>query len=393
MEIVELHSQRIALVDGYSDKVYCFADLQKILDKRSKNSEIVYCKDVALGFILDLLQSWRDKIIFVPFEKDSNYTIDIKDLYFDTCLVKIISAYDGKRKAVQFSESQVFADAFQINQGIGYSKNMINIGVLNMAHSYGFTNQALMLLLHGLPLHILPNALPLTLRNALKNYEQITISAVPLMWRAWYQSDILKKLNQKNILAISAGSPLSLDLEKNIFYDTGVKIHNLYGCSECGGGAYDSSDSPRENSDLIGELLPGVKVTISSEGFIKIKSEAVGLGYGKSEKVDCLNNGVFRSYDVGKIVQNQLSILEYKGKAINVAGRKISPHNIEKVLQKIKGVKACKVTGEKSRDSERVEEITVYLDIDLSYSLLEIKKQAVKQLASWEVPRIWKTSL
>ena len=120
---------------------------------------------------------------------------------------------------------------------MGLRPDWPNLGVISLAHSYGFSNLVLPLLLHGIPLILAPAPLPEIIRRAAGRKCAVTLAAVPALWRAWHEA---AGIPAQVRLAISAGAPLPLNLEQSVFAAGGIKIHNFYGASECGGIAYDS---------------------------------------------------------------------------------------------------------------------------------------------------------
>src|SRR5206468_3868811 len=123
------------------------------------------------------------------------------------------------------------ADAENIVQTMGLRPEWPNIGMISLAHSYGFSNLVTPLLLHGIPLIVSHSGLPEALRSAMRSGPgSYTVPAVPALWRAWHEAGIL---SPSICLGISAGAPLPLQLEKEVFECSRFKIHNFYGASEC----------------------------------------------------------------------------------------------------------------------------------------------------------------
>ena len=122
-----------------------------------------------------------------------------------------------------------------------------------------------------------PDALPGSLRAAFSLLQRFTLPAVPAMWRAWWQAGLLYDAPLE--LAISAGAPLPLEVEQGVFDATGLKIHNFYGSSECGGIAYDRSAEPRSDASFAGTAMDGVKLDVNAEGCLTVEGRNVGEGY------------------------------------------------------------------------------------------------------------------
>ena len=78
--------------------------------------------------------------------------------------------------------------------------------------------------------------------SAAEKLSDLTLAAVPALWRTWHETNAIPAATR---LAISAGAPLPAALERDIFQARELKIHNFYGSTECGGIAYDATEIPR----------------------------------------------------------------------------------------------------------------------------------------------------
>jgi acyl-CoA synthetase (AMP-forming)/AMP-acid ligase II len=72
---------------------------------------------------------------------------------------------------------------------------------------------------------------------------------------------------------------------------------------------------------------------------------------------------------------------------INVAGRKVSPESIERVLLGHPRVRECLVFGSRSRDTERAEVIVAV--VAGSVAEADLKHFLLQTLPAWQVPREW----
>ena len=276
------------------------------------------------------------------------------------------------------------ADAENIVATMGLRADWPNLGVISLAHSYGFSNLILPLLLHGIPLILAPAPLPEIIRRAAENEEAITLAAVPAMWRAWHEA----KAIPKNVrLAISAGAPLPLKLETDIFEMCGLKIHNFLGSSECGGIAYDATDLPRTDAAFVGTPMQNVNLSLNDDGCLVVRNRAVAETYWP-EKSKALGVGIFETSDLAQLKNGKVFLLGRLGDQINVAGRKISPETIERALLANPKVRDCLVFGAASFDAERTEIIVAVVVSNAKEK--ELKQFLLQTLPAWQVPREWK---
>ena len=286
---------------------------------------------------------------------------------------------------VAFTAAQLMADAENIVTTMGLRPDWPNLGVLSLAHSYGFSNLVLPLLLHGIPLTLAGAALPEAMRRGAATATDFTLAAVPALWRAWHDAGAIPE----NIrLAISAGAPLPLALEESVFVRHGLKIHNFYGSSECGGIAFDATVNPRQEGSCVGSPLRQVGVSVAEDGCLEVRSRAVAQTYWP-EPGPSLGVGVFRTSDLAELSGGLVYLRGRVGDQINVAGRKVSPEAIEKILAAHPGVRHCLAFGVPSTDAERGENIVACLEGNGQVTSESLKEFLRTKLPAWQVPRKW----
>jgi long-chain acyl-CoA synthetase len=266
---------------------------------------------------------------------------------------------------------------------MGLSPMLPNLGVISLAHSYGFSNLVTPLLLHGIPLILAASVLPEAVRKAAAGASNLTLAAVPAMWRSWHEAGAIPE----NIrLAISAGAPLPISLEASVFKSNGLKIHNFYGASECGGIAYDRGEKPREDATFAGTAMKNVRLSLTGNGALCVNSTAVGETYWPNPNA-ALGNGKFETTDLAEIREGGVFLRGRLGDQINVAGRKLSPETVERALLSHPGVRECVVFGAASAQEERTETVTAVVCGTAKES--ELRTFLLQSLPAWQVPREW----
>jgi acyl-coenzyme A synthetase/AMP-(fatty) acid ligase len=208
---------------------------------------------------------------------------------------------------------------------------------------------------------------------------------VPALWKTWHDAGVLSSSAR---LAISAGAPLPLTVENEVFNRSGIKIHNFYGATECGGIAYDPSDQPRADASFAGAAMSAAKPSMTDDGCLEVRGPSVGMGYWPGEDPR-LGRGVFRTSDIAEIDGDRIFLRGRAGELIHVAGQKVSPESIESVLAACDGVEACVVFGVASGDSGRVEEIVAVVAPRDGWTPERIRGFALARLPAWQVPRRW----
>jgi long-chain acyl-CoA synthetase len=373
-----------ALCDTASGRRWTFGELLVAGETRSIGpGGTAFPQGRSPEFILDLLAAWRENKIVCPLEPGQ--TPPQIPLPPAGCIhLKCTSATTGAARVIAFTAGQLAADAENIVATMNLRPDWPNLGVISMAHSYGFSNLVLPLLLHGIPLTLTPSPLPEIVRCAMENEAAITLAAVPAMWSAWHEANAIPPNVRR---AISAGAPLPLALEQAVFKTCGVKIHNFLGSSECGGIAYDTNDTTRTDAALAGSPMRNVKLSLNDDGCLMVRSRAVGETYWP-EKLKLLGGGIFQTSDLAELKGGLVFLRGRLSDQINVAGHKLLPETVERALLAHPQVHECLVFGAPSRDAGRTEMVVAVVASDAPE--MELRQFLLQTLPAWQVPREWR---
>ncbi len=341
--------------------------------------------EIAVALLAGFLHGLPVQVV----EKDRSRRVPACDAPPGTALVKQTVGSSGLRRCQFFTLGQVAADVDRLHAALGLDQCAVALAPLSVAHSFGLTTTVLQTLLHGLPTHWLPTPFPTGMTEALAMHERAFLPGVPAMWKAW----LIAGLDLSRVrLAVSAGSPLTLELQAKARESFGLKLHNLYGTSETGAVSYDGTEGPRPAAGDLGTLLPGVLASVEAEsGRLRVVSDAAGLGYDCIEAGEVFGGGQHLTWD--RISMDATGGLVYHGcdgAGINVASRKLSPMAIAEKIRAATGVAQVQVHGHTSRDPERVQDVVVCIGLPPEEITPAFKSQACAALAPWEVPRHWR---
>jgi len=386
LETSRRFASRPAIFEG--DGVMTFSDLAAAVSAAPPATGPVIARSGGVGFFLDILRAWRDGQAVIPVERDAAEPVLHIPPPAGACLVKHTPGASGIPRGIFFDAAQVEADGDRLCAAMGMTPEVPNLSVISLAHSYGFSNVVLPMILHGVPIHLAPVPFPRAIEDIFKQHASLVLPAVPSMWRAWHRAGILK--GAPISLALSAGAPLSLLLENEVFASAGLKIRNFYGASECGGISMDLSDKPRDSATDVGSPLPGVSVEIGRDGRLLVRSSGVAMGYDSPRDEDLLENGAYLTRDLGsQDASGRIHLTGTLGGAINVAGRKVSPAKVEAAILSTGLVRRVKVRGVASSDPERNAEISAEVILLDGVDLYQLKSAASEKLQTWELPRQW----
>ena len=311
----------IALSEFPSGRCWTFAELAAVAEAApATTGPLVFAQGHRAELVFEVLRAWREQSVLCALEIGQPQPL-LPVPPPPAAHLKLTSATTGPARAVVFTAEQMAADADNIVATMGLRADWPNLGVISLAHSYGFSNLVLPLLLHGIPLVIVASPLPETLRAAAREMSALTLAAVPALWRTWHETGAIPSHTR---LAISAGAPLSAALEREVLTASGVKIHNFYGSTECGGIAYDGTDGPRTDESCVGAPLCHVRLTAQEDGCLQVAGPAVGQTYWP-EGDAALGGGIFRTRDLCEFRDGQVYLRGRLNDQINVAGRKCRP--------------------------------------------------------------------
>lgn len=380
-----IRANDLALKELATGRSWTFAQLGRLAEESPKSvTKLVFPTGNSADFVIQVLQAWRLGRVVCPLE-DGQIEPVIRHVPEGIAHLKTTSATTGVPRLVAFTAPQLMADVAHIVETMGLRPEWPNLGLISLAHSYGFSNLVLPLLLHGIPLVLAGSALPESVRQAAQTCEAVSIAGVPALWRTWLEAAAISA----NVrLAISAGAPLPVELEQEVFARLGLKIHNFYGSTECGGIAYDDANVPRSEPACVGRPMRGVSVTVTNDGVVKIQSDAVGQTYWP-EPSPKLQRGIFRTGDLGELRDGLLYLRGRATDRINVAGRKVLPEAIEAVLSKHPQVRACLAFGVPGCDPQRGETIVACVAGYSEVTTENLKQFAIARLPAWQVPREW----
>jgi long-chain acyl-CoA synthetase len=312
--------------------------------------------------------------------------------YPGAAVLKLTSGTSGRPKATFTTEAQALADARHIVEGMGIAPDDVQLGAIPLSHSYGIGNLVLPLLMQGTGLVLRNSFVPHQVADDARTFGARVLCGVPFMFEHFVTHppsggwpDTLRWL-------ISAGAPLDTRTQTQFRQAFDTRIHSFYGTSETGGIAFDASDDESTEA-TVGSALPGVSITLrpvesddDEVGRVSVESDAVASGYaglGVAEEF----RGAFLTEDLGRFNRRgQLVLTGRLSGFINVAGRKVQPDEVERVLRAMPGIAAALVVG--LDDRERGQQLVACLvPSGAPPTLFGVRRHCAQSLAPHKVPR------
>ncbi len=272
-------------------------------------------------------------------------------------LLKLTSGTTAAPRAVRFRSEQLLADCNQICDTMEISDVDLNFGIVPISHSYGFSNLLTPLIARGVPMVLSRDRMPRAVLADLGGSNATVFPGTPVFYQAFCEMEDVPAL-PKLRLCISAGAPLEHHAENDV-------------------------------EGFVGQPMKGVDIEMcdprASASQICIRSPAVGDGYFPESDEAKLGDGFFVPDDLLNKTANGFRIVGRTSDLINVAGKKVSPAEVEAHLMRFSGVRQAVVFGRAS--ILRNEEVAACVVASPGVSEAELLEFCRRELSTWQVPK------
>jgi long-chain acyl-CoA synthetase len=318
-------------------------------------------------------------------------------VYRGAAVLKLTSGSTGLPRATFTTSTHLLLDSLHIVEAMGIRPDDVQLGLIPLSHAYGLGSLVVPLLIQGTAVVLRESFVPGHVPDDATSYGARVFPGVPFMFEhlaahlpavAWPRS--LETL-------ISAGARLDVEMARGFASRFGVKIHSFYGTTETGGICYDASDTIVD-APTVGWPLPGVTVTLRDDqratpdaGRVHVAGDAVTAGYAGATDADPANvgfiDGGFLTGDLGRFEPDGRLILAGRVSAfINVAGRKVQPDEVERVLQDMPAIVEARVLG--MPDERRGQQLVACIVArEAGLRPFAIRQFCASRLAAFKIPR------
>lgn len=309
----------------------------------------------------------------------------------------------GAPKGVALSYNNLSAAARNINAFIGNTSSDVELLALPVSHSFGL-GRLRCSLSKGATVVMLG-----TFANVKKFFKemarcQVTMFAmVPASW------GFIKKMSGKYIgkfaeqlKYIEIGSSFmpveDKELLMSLLPNTRICMH--YGSTEASRSAFMEFHTYKDNLLSIGKASPNVEIKIftsqgtpaalGEEGEVCVKGEHVTCSYWNESPerfASDFYDGYFRTGDCGTMdAEGNIYLKSRIKEMINVGGKKVSPMEVEDILNTIPGIKESACIGIPDPGIVLGEVVKAFIVADDNLSDEEIMKQLRPQLEVYKLP-------
>ncbi|MBI5638131.1 MAG: acyl--CoA ligase [Nitrospinae bacterium] len=314
-------------------------------------------------------------------------------------VLKFTSGVNGKSKIVPKTYGNVADEVMNFSRTISLGGNDVVICPAPLFHSYGLIDGFLSSFHSGAKLVLMDKFIPNDFITLVEKTKATIFIGVPFM----YQLLCLTYLNRAPDFSslrycFSAGAKISEETANNYEARFGRRINQLYGSTETGvisvnlykDGFSDVNSAGQPVEGRVIEVVDeeGNEVKRGTAGEIKVKSEGAAKGYLDHDEPGhkAFSNGWYHTNDIGYLSDDgNLYVTGRKSAFINVAGLKVDPFEVEKVLMLHDAVSECAVVG--VAEPHCGEAVQAYVVAIGKPAPMEIILFCKERLADYKVPQ------
>jgi len=252
-------------------------------------------------------------------------------------------------------------------------------------------------LVTGAALLLTERFIPRRLLQVIADTKATILLAVPLMYEMLTFGQPPTKLDFTALrLCLSTGAVLPEPLTERFQRYFNLAIYHVYGCSEVGIiAAQTSSDAPGTKHS-VGRLVAGVELQVLDEarqplppgeaGWLAVRTPAMFYGYfNNSEATSAvLLDGWYHSQDIGAVRDGYLYLSGRAETFINVGGKKVNSMEVEQVLCSHPHVREAVVWAAKTASASESVRATVALAAPVAVA--DIIAFCRARLSAYKVP-------
>jgi len=311
----------------------------------------------------------------------------------------------GRRKGVLLSHGNIASAATNINAFVGTSADDIEVVPIPLSHSFGLGRLRCWAQIgHSLVLE--PG-----LRNPALLYKRLVEAKATGLAIVPAGVALLRRLVGArfaevgtHLRSLELGSAALSQEDRRFLIETlpTTRICHHYGLTEASRAAFCELHRDRARPNSIGRPAPNVEIRIADEqgrslpaaevGEIVVRGGMVMQGYWQQPDLTstALRDGWLRTGDEGSMDDDgYLYLRGRKGDVINVGGLKVAPHEIERRLCEIPGVREAACIGAPDPRGVLGQVVKAFIVSDAEPAELEIAERLRRVLPEHELPRLF----
>jgi long-chain acyl-CoA synthetase len=261
-------------------------------------------------------------------------------------IVKLSSGSTGDPKAIGVSAAAVLAEADGVAKTFALGPGVSILCPVPLHHSYGFDLGVLPMVRTGATLVVHAPLVPLRLVRQLEAGVRVFLG-VPAIYAALLEMPHETPPDLSGVpYLLSCTAPLSTSAIERFHRRFGVPICQHYGASEAGAVTTHVPAEVLRRPASVGRAMPGVEIEIV-DGEVTVSGPALATGYLYGAPTPSpFRQGRFHMGDDGSLDSDGfLTVTGRRDALINVGGFKVSPAEVERVLERHPAVREAVVSG------------------------------------------------
>lgn len=362
-------------------------------DSRLPEEIVANLNRVQADTIKDVIENGTDELTSAPYDWSED----------EVCAIYYTSGTTSKPKGVTLTTKNHFSHLILAEKywkpGDNTSKHLCFVP---FSHGYGSVCVVPIALQAGAPTYILRSFHPGKVVEAIENHGITHMYGVPSHYQQLLRFDMYHDSLKKLEAVFCAAAKLEIQTMEQWKEVTGFHIDEGYGLIETSTGVvFRINDVPRSTGHVglcpdpelveIGILDPsGKPLPVGEEGEIAVRGDSVMPGYLKKpeENDRVFVDGWFKTGDKGYITNDKQLFMTGRIKdIINIAGIKISPYEVEAVLNNHDIVAQSVVVAAEDALYGEVVKAFVQLEKGQELSERDLIKFAQEHLISFQVPK------
>lgn len=315
--------------------------------------------------------------------------------YGEAVVLKLTSGSTDLPKAAIASEMHLINDGRHVIDAMGLDPTDVNLACIPLSHSYAIGNLVMPLLWQGTSVALRQSFNPSQFLQDISVAGVTVFPGVPFMFERLKSLGHVERLPSSLRLLITAGARIDPGTVLWFRERLDRKVHSFYGSSETGGIAYDDSEDVTDPLH-VGRAMPETTVTIrpaertGPSGRIFVQGNAVAWGYarvGDGDSVSTFCDGGFLTGDLGYLNGAARLVLTGRVSAlVNVAGRKVDPAEVERLLVELPGISDARVLGVPC-DQRGQQVVAFIVRADSALTPIAIRQLCAASLSTHKIPR------
>ena len=313
--------------------------------------------------------------------------VERRALAGDVAIVKLSSGSTAQPKAIAVGAEAVLAEAAAVSSTLDLGPGRDVLCPVPLHHSYGFDLAILPMITAGSTVSVHAPLVPSLLVRQLEDRRTSVFLGVPALYSVLLETPLAAVPDLAHVdYLLSCTAPLSVDLIERFHARFGVAICQHYGASEVGAVANHVPARVLARPASVGQAMPGVEIEIV-DGEVVVSGPAIASGYlSGGDEPSPFRDGRFHMGDEGALDdEGFLTIAGRRDALINVGGLKVSPDEVQLVLERHPAVREAVVVGRRDGAGNEVVYATVAVRGDVTE--LELIQFCRGELDDFKVPR------